>query len=72
MIHPSVDHTQLVSPEGFDREFFKLIGSRLIPTQEHAFELLNEAYREQYGRYRYASFDSYRVSRNRRIRSLKK
>lgn len=72
MAHHSVDTDKLISPEGFDAEFFKLMGKPTIPTQEYAFDILNEAYRERFGNYRYLSFDSYRVSRNKRIRSTKK
>jgi hypothetical protein len=62
-----VNPKNLVAVEDFDKTFYKLLSMPESRSQEFVFDLLNEKYMEHFGRYRYSSFDSYRVSRNKRL-----
>lgn len=64
-----IEPNELVHFSGFDKAFTKLIAREDVKTHEQAFNQLNELYQEHFGKERYASFDSYRVSRNKRLRS---
>lgn len=57
---------QLVREEGFDEAFNQLLGDGF--KQENAFKLLNALYRTTYGKNRYASYDSYQITRSERYK----
>ncbi len=59
---------QLADPKEFDLAWYRLIAQDL--THEQAYEHLEEQYRSVFKRRRYASYDSYRISRLRRQHRL--
>jgi len=63
-----IDIKKLVLAADFDKEFYRVLSNPITRSQEHAFEILNDTFIAHFGANRYSSFDSYRVSRNRRIR----
>lgn len=63
MILPPDEIVRLVDPYEFDRQFFKLLRHH---TQQEAYQLLEGAYQAVFKRRRYASFDSYRISKYKR------
>lgn len=66
---PEVRATELVHHAGFDRAFSKMIALECFKTHQEAFDHLNDAYELAFGVPRYSSFDSYRVTRAKRLRS---
>lgn len=56
----------LTTTTGFDDAFFKNLAS--CKTQVEAYTLTEQEYHSYFGRNRYSSFESYRISRNKRIR----
>jgi len=56
---------KLVNPHHFDAEFFKLCEQN---SQEKAYEILEEQYQKVFEKRRYANFESYRISRHKRLR----
>jgi hypothetical protein len=57
---------KLTDPLEFDREFYKLIRLHDI-TNKQAYQRLEAIYQSVFQRRRYASVDSYRLSRRKRI-----
>ncbi len=58
---------QLLTVKGFDQAFTRLLNNPKLPTQQKAYDVLEEKYIEYFGRRRYSGFDSYRKVRNRRL-----
>lgn len=63
----TVNPMQLVNATDFDRALFKYVAQHQC-TQMAAFEALNEIYTNAFNRPRYATFESYRLTRTRRIK----
>jgi hypothetical protein len=59
----------LLKPSGFDKLFYKFLGSPEIKTQAKAYEKTEEAFEEFFGRRKYASFNSFRNARNKRLKN---
>ena len=57
----------LLSASGFERKFHK--NCKLSKTYEDAYELTEEEYEKHFGKRRYASYDSFRVTKNRKNRN---
>ena len=53
----------LLSPSGFEKRFHK--HCKLSRTYEDAYELTERDYESNFGKRRYASYDSFRVTKNR-------
>lgn len=58
---------QLVRESGFDEAFNMCLADGL--DQKTAFLILNTLYRVTYGINRYSSYDSYRITRSKRIKN---
>jgi hypothetical protein len=56
----------LISPEGFERKFFK--NCKDSKTYIEAYEKTEKEYSEYFGRRRYSCYDSFRVSKNKRLK----
>ena len=56
----------LVSPSGFEKRFYKHCGQS--KNYYEAYEKTEQEFENCFGKRRYASYDSFRVSKNRRIR----
>ena len=56
----------LVDPEKFDRVFYWMAGNTNL-THQQIFNALNKLHEATFGIKKWSSYDSYRVSRNRRI-----
>ena len=56
---------ELTNPQKFDAYFFKLCQQH---TQEQAYEILEDYYSALFKTRRYANFESYRISRHKRLR----
>lgn len=56
----------LVFPEDFDQRFLEM--TREADTYEAAYDAVEQEYFEMFGRRRYASYDSYRITRAKRIK----
>lgn len=61
-----INPIELISPQGFDRAFFRLLASPNIKTQEQAYNHLNEIYLAHFKVNRYKSYESFRISNQRR------
>tara|TARA_R110000765_G_C18450041_1_gene548236 strand:+ start:145 stop:366 length:222 start_codon:yes stop_codon:yes gene_type:complete len=57
----------LLSPSGFERKFHK--NCNISKTYEDAYELTENEFEFNFGRRRYASYDSFRVTKNRKNRN---
>ena len=57
----------LLSPAGFEKRFHK--NCKEVKNYEEAYELTEKEYEENFGKRRYASYDSFRVTKNRKIRN---
>tara|TARA_R100001463_G_scaffold123992_1_gene180878 strand:+ start:1071 stop:1280 length:210 start_codon:yes stop_codon:yes gene_type:complete len=57
----------LLSPSGFEKRFHKYC--KESKTYEDAYELTEEEYEKNFGKRRYASYDSFRVTKNRKNRN---
>lgn len=57
----------LLSPSGFEKRFHK--HCQETKTYEDAYELTEEEYEKNFGKRRYASYDSFRVTKNRKNRN---
>ena len=57
----------LLSPSGFEKRFHK--HCQETKTYEDAYELTEEEYEKNFGRRRYSSYDSFRVTKNRKNRN---
>lgn len=57
----------LLSPAGFEKRFHK--NCKLSKTYEDAYDLTEHEYEKNFGRRRYASYDSFRVTKNRKNRN---
>lgn len=56
---------ELTSPKKFDEHFFALCQTK---TQEQAYAYLEDQYQQVFKKRRYANFESYRISRLRRLK----
>ena len=54
----------LLSPSGFEKRFHK--NCKLSKTYEDAYELTEQEYEFNFEKRRYASYDSFRVTKNRK------
>ena len=57
----------LLSPAGFEKRFHK--NCQGAKNYEDAYELTEKEYEENFGKRRYASYDSFRVTKNRKNRN---
>lgn len=57
---------QLLTTKGFDDLFWEQL--KTASTQLEAWQATEEIYKSYFGRQRYANFESYRISRNRRYK----
>lgn len=57
---------KLRTPTGFDELFEQEISRHR--THKEAFQVLNDEFEEAFGEPRYTSYDSYRISRSKRIK----
>ena len=57
----------LLSSNGFESRFHK--NCKLSKTYEDAYELTEKEYESHFGNRRYASYDSFRVTKNRKNRN---
>lgn len=56
----------MVTTEGFDEKFYQTWQETGLH-QKDCFDILNKLYEKSFGHKRYANFESYRISRNRRL-----
>ena len=59
---------RMVQPDGFDEIFNQELKN--YDTYEKCFNALNAEYREVFGEPRYSTYDSYRLSRRKRIKKV--
>ena len=57
----------LLSPSGFEKRFHK--HCKETKTYSEAYELTEKEYQKNFGKRRYSSYDSFRVTKNRKIRN---
>tara|TARA_R110001583_G_scaffold8915_2_gene42106 strand:- start:641 stop:847 length:207 start_codon:yes stop_codon:yes gene_type:complete len=57
----------LLSPAGFEKRFHKYC--KISRTYEDAYELTEDEYEKNFGKRRYSSYDSFRVTKNRKNRN---
>ena len=57
----------LLSSKGFETRFHK--NCKTSKTYEDAYELTEEEYEKHFGKRRYSSYDSFRVTKNRKNRN---
>ena len=57
----------LLSPAGFEKRFHK--HCKNSKNYEHAYELTEKEYEQNFGKRRYSSYDSFRVTKNRKNRN---
>ena len=57
----------LLSPSGFEKRFHK--NCKLVKNYEDAYDLTEKEYSENFGKRRYASYDSFRVTKNKKNRN---
>ena len=57
----------LLSPSGFEKRFHK--HCKATKTYEQAYEKTEKEYEETFGKRRYSSYDSFRVTKNRKNRN---
>jgi hypothetical protein len=57
----------LLSPAGFEKRFHK--NCKLAKTNEEAYEITEKEYEAHFMKRRYASYDSFRVTKNKKIRN---
>ena len=57
----------LLSPSGFERRFHK--HCKETKNYEQAYEKTEKEYEASFGKRRYSSYDSFRVTKNRKIRN---
>ena len=57
----------LLSPAGFEKRFHK--NCQVVKKYEDAYELTEQEYEEHFGKRRYSSYDSFRVTKNRKNRN---
>jgi hypothetical protein len=57
----------LLSPSGFEKKFHQ--NCKIAKTYEDAYELTEQEYENNFGKRRYASYDSFRVTKNRKNRN---
>jgi|TARA_R100001594_G_scaffold33325_1_gene61754 hypothetical protein len=57
----------LLSPSGFEKRFHK--NCQKSKTYYDAYELTEQEYEKNFGKRRYASYDSFRVTKNRKNRN---
>ena len=63
----SIEILSLLSPAGFEKRFHK--NCRIINNYRTAYEMTEKTYQEHFGKRRYASYDSFRVTKNKKIRN---
>ena len=54
----------LLSPSGFEKRFHK--NTQISITYKLAYELTEQEYKQNFGKRKYSSYDSFRVTKNRR------
>ena len=59
---------ELITAKGFDNAFTQLLNNPYYPTQEKAYEALEQIYIDAFGHRRYSNFDSYRNARTYRLK----
>ena len=55
-----------MTPEQFDAQFYRLVNEGM--SKADAFWLLNNATFEEFGKYKYSDYTSYRISKHKRLR----
>lgn len=58
---------RMVTTEGFDAVYWETL-QELGTSQAETFDILNELFEKYFGHKRYSNFESYRVSRDRRMK----
>jgi len=67
MIKIELEILALLSPSGFENKFHKYCKSS--KTYEQAYERVEKEYEQTFGKRRYSSYDSFRVTKNRKNRN---
>lgn len=62
-----IEILSLLSPAGFEKRFHK--NCQIINNYRMAYEMTEKTYQENFGKRRYASYDSFRVTKNKKIRN---
>jgi len=57
----------LLSPSGFEKRFYK--NCKTAKNYETAYEITETEYETNFGKRRYSSYDSFRVTKNRKYRN---
>tara|TARA_R100001163_G_C5068278_1_gene208285 strand:+ start:333 stop:554 length:222 start_codon:yes stop_codon:yes gene_type:complete len=57
----------LLSPAGFEKRFHQ--NCKIAKSYEKAYELTENEYEESFGKRKYSSYDSFRVTKNRKNRN---
>lgn len=58
----------LLSPSGFEKRFYK--NCKSSKSYSEAYEKTEQEYESNFGKRRYSSYDSFRVTKNKKIRSI--
>jgi hypothetical protein len=66
----NINPLNLITPEGFDAEYFKLL-THTDMSPKQCFNHLNQIYQDATGTPRYTDFASYRVAKSKRYRKNK-
>tara|TARA_R100000353_G_scaffold153096_1_gene111618 strand:- start:243 stop:461 length:219 start_codon:yes stop_codon:yes gene_type:complete len=67
MVKIEIEILALLSPSGFEKRFHKYCKSS--KTYEQAYEKVEKEYELNFGKRRYSSYDSFRVTKNRKNRN---
>lgn len=59
----------LLSPSGYDRKFHE--NCRITQTYEEAYDLTETEYESHFGKKRYSNYESYRITKNKRMKKHK-
>lgn len=59
---------KLITAQGFDAEFYRILSTDCGWSQRQIFEHLNKAFLSAFGKVRYTSYESYSKVKNRRLR----
>tara|TARA_R110002153_G_scaffold70085_2_gene184589 strand:+ start:412 stop:624 length:213 start_codon:yes stop_codon:yes gene_type:complete len=63
----SIEILSLLSPAGFEKRFYK--NCQTTKSNEQAYEKTEKEYEKYFLKRRYASYDSFRVTKNKKIRN---
>lgn len=60
---------ELLTAKGFDKLYFDKLKDTNIKTNEAAYNAAEEVFKKYFKKNRYKNFDSYRVSKNKRLKA---